>query len=71
MKEAKLNLGRMSDEEYDALWGKIDRGVRNGRDLRRLTDEEYEVYAREIDIKPENADTIKKKFTRKYRKKNF
>lgn len=65
------SLGRMSDEEYEALWKKIDRGDREGRDLRRLTDEEYEALTKEIEVKPEAAAELKKKFARKYRKKNL
>ena len=70
VKEEKThNLGRMSDTEYDALWGKKDRGVRGGRNLRRLTEEEYQALAKEagIDVKP-SAD-LKKKYNRKYTKK--
>jgi hypothetical protein len=59
----------MSDEEYEALWKKIDRGDREGRDLRRLIDEEYDALTRGVEVKPESAAELKKKFTRKYRKK--
>lgn len=69
VKEEKLNLGRMSDAEYDALWKKSDRGVRNGRDLRRLTDEEYQTLAKEAGIDTSPSAELKKKYNQKYKKK--
>lgn len=35
------NLGRMTDEEYEAMWNGDERTPHRAKNLRRLTDEEY------------------------------